>query len=164
MGSAIRVFVIYIFLLLLFRIAGRRTLSEMTSFDFILLLIVAELVQEALVNNDHSITNAFLMISTLIGLDIGLSLIKQWSPRLEAWLDGVPTVIVENGRPLTDRMQKARVDESDVLAAARELHGLERMEQIKYAVLERSGGISIIPQRNEPEIIRQDFPRHLSMP
>ncbi|MGH7962140.1 MAG: YetF domain-containing protein, partial [Candidatus Binatia bacterium] len=51
---------------------------------------------------------------------------------------------VENGRPLKDRMERARVDEEDVLVAARERLGLERMEQIKYAVLECSGGISII--------------------
>lgn len=57
----------------------------------------------------------------------------------------MPLVIVEDGKPLKDRMDKARVDEDDVLTAARELQGLARMEQIKYAVLKRSGGISIIP-------------------
>jgi len=146
MGSVIRIVVVYMFLLLLFRIAGRRTLSQMTSFDFILLLIVSELTQQAMIDNDPSMTNAFLMILTLLGLDIGLSLVKREFPRVDKWLDGVPLVIVENGRPLKDRMRKARVDESDVLTAARELQGLERMEQIKYAVLERSGGISIIPK------------------
>jgi uncharacterized membrane protein YcaP (DUF421 family) len=60
--------------------------------------------------------------------------------------NGVPTVIVEEGRPLRDLMQRARVEEDDVLEAARRLQGLERMEQIKYAVLEKSGGISIIPK------------------
>lgn len=152
MGSVIRVFVIYLFLLLIFRVAGRRTLSEMTSFDFVLLLIIPELTQEALLDNDHSLTNAMVMIVTLIGIDIGLSLLKQRVPSLEKWIEGVPLVIVEHGRPLKERMRKARVDETDVLTAARELQGLERMEQIKYAVLERSGGISIIPRgAHEPE-------------
>jgi uncharacterized membrane protein YcaP (DUF421 family) len=68
----------------------------------------------------------------------------RW-PRLERWLDGLPLIIVENGRPLKDRMACSRVDEEEVLAAARERRGLERMERIKYAVLEGSGGISIIP-------------------
>ena len=58
-------------------------------------------------------------------------------------------IIVKNGRSLKDRMNKARIDESDVLTAARHLQGLERMEQIKYAVLERSGGITIIPQEQK---------------
>jgi uncharacterized membrane protein YcaP (DUF421 family) len=75
-----------------------------------------------------------------------LSLWKRRSPTIEKLLDGVPLVVVENGQPLRDRMNKARIDENDVLTAARELQGLERMEQIKYAVLERSGGISIIPR------------------
>jgi uncharacterized membrane protein YcaP (DUF421 family) len=61
-------------------------------------------------------------------------------------LDGVPLVIVEDGRPLHDRMQREGVDESDVLAAARQHLGLARMDQIKYAVLERSGGISVVPR------------------
>jgi uncharacterized membrane protein YcaP (DUF421 family) len=58
----------------------------------------------------------------------------------------VPLVIVENGKLLKDRMEKARVDEADILEKARELQGLERLDQIKYAVVERSGGISIIPK------------------
>jgi len=149
MESVVRVVVIYFFLLLVFRIAGRRTLSQMTTFDFVLLLVISEQTQQAMVANDPSLTNAFLMILTLVGLDITLSIIKQRSPKIEKWLDGTPTIIVENGRPLKDRMDKARVDESDVLTAARHLQGLERMEQIKYAVLERSGGITIIPQEQK---------------
>jgi uncharacterized membrane protein YcaP (DUF421 family) len=93
------------------------------------------------------VTNAFVVILSLIGLDVGLSLLTQRSPLLDRWINDVPLVIVEDGRPLTERMAKARVDESDVLTAARELQGLERVDQIKYAVLERSGGISIIPKQ-----------------
>ena len=61
------------------------------------------------------------------------------------WLDGKPTIIVEHGRPKMDVMTLARVDEQDVLTAARETQGLERMDQIKYAVLETSGGDDYIP-------------------
>ena len=146
MESVVRVIAMYIFLLLVFRIAGRRTLAQMTTFDFVLLLVVSEQTQQAMVVNDPSLTNAFLMILTLVGLDIALSLVKQRSPQIEKWLDGMSTIIVENGWPLKDRMEKARVDEYDILNAARHLQGLERMDQIKYAVLERSGGITIIPK------------------
>ena len=149
MESVVRVIAIYVFLLLVFRIAGRRTLSQMTTFDFVLLLIISEQTQQAMVDNDPSLTNAFLMILTIVGLDIALSLVKQRSPQIEKWLEGTSTIIVENGRPLKDRMAKARVDESDVLTAARHLQGLEHMEQIKYAVLERSGGITIIPKEQK---------------
>lgn len=147
MDSVLRATAIYIFLLLIFRIAGRRTLAQMTNFDLLLLLLTGEATQQGLLGNDYSLTNAFLVILTLIGLDVGLSLWKQRSPQLHKLIDGVPMVIVEDGRPLKDRMDKARVDESDILTAARGLQGLERMEQIKYAVLERSGGISIIPKQ-----------------
>jgi uncharacterized membrane protein YcaP (DUF421 family) len=102
-----------------------------------------------MVNHDHSLTNAFLLILTWVGIDIGLSLMKRDAPAVERWMEGLPLVIVEDGRPIGPRMRLARVDEDDVLAAARELQGLERIDQIKYAVLERNGGISIVPKPSE---------------
>ena len=139
---------IYVFLLVIFRIGGKRTLGQTTTFDFVLLLIIAETTQQALLGDDFSVTNAFLLITTLISLDIVLSLLKRRWPKLDRLVEGVPMVIVEHGQPLWDRMQKARVDEDDVLTAARELQGLKRMEDIEYAVLERSGGISVVPKRS----------------
>jgi uncharacterized membrane protein YcaP (DUF421 family) len=147
MDSVLRAAAIYLVLLVIFRISGKRSLAQITTFDFILLLIIGEATQQALLGENFSLTNAFVVIVTLVGFDIALSLLKPHIPRLERWLDGLPLVIVEDGKPLKERMDKARVDESDVLTAARELQGLERMDQIKYAVLERSGGISIIPKQ-----------------
>jgi uncharacterized membrane protein YcaP (DUF421 family) len=146
MNPVLRAVVIYFFLLIVFRLSGNRSFSQLTSFDFVLLLIIAEATQQGLVGNDFSITQALLLIVTLVGIDIAISLSKQRFPRLERFIDGVPLVIVDNGKPLKHLMDKARVDESDILVAAREHQGLERMDQIKYAVLERSGGISIIPK------------------
>jgi uncharacterized membrane protein YcaP (DUF421 family) len=137
--------VVYVFLLLIFRIAGKRTLSENTNFDLVLLLIISETTQQAMVDNDHSLTNGFLLIMTLIGASIGLSLLKQRFPALEQWLEGTPLVIIENGKVLRDRMDKTRVDEADILEAARSLRGLERLDQIKYAIVERNGDITIVP-------------------
>jgi len=146
MDAVARGLFIYLFLLAVIRLSGRRTLAETTAFDFILLLIVAETTQQALLGNDFSVTNCALLILTLVGMDILLSFLKNRSPRLERLIDGLPLIIVEQGRPLHDRLRKSRVDEDDVLAAARKHHGLERMDQIKYAVLEANGGISIIPK------------------
>jgi uncharacterized membrane protein YcaP (DUF421 family) len=146
MDTIFRVLAMYIFLLLIFRIAGHRTLGEATTFDFILLLIISETTQQAMVGNDPSLTNAFLLIITWVGIDISFSVWKQRFKRLDQWMEGLPLVIVEEGRLLKDRMEKSRIDEEDILSSARQSHGLERMEQIKYAVLERSGGISIIPR------------------
>src|SRR5262245_30076112 len=141
MDPVFRALAIYTVLLLVFRIAGRRTMAQMTNFDFILLLIISEATQNAMLGNDYSVPNGVLVILTLVGVDVLLSLFKQRLPRLEQWLDGLPMVIVENGRPLRDLMGLARIDEQDILSAARERQGLERMDQIKYAVLETSGGI-----------------------
>ena len=121
-------------------------MAQMTSFDFVLLLIISEATQNAMIGDDYSLTNGGLVVLTLVGLDVLLSHLKRWYPLAEKWLDGKPTIIVEHGRPRLDVMKRARVDERDVMMAARETQGLERMDQIKFAVLETSGGISIIPQ------------------
>jgi uncharacterized membrane protein YcaP (DUF421 family) len=142
--TVIRAAVVYFVLMLVFRIGGKRSLAQITTFDMVLLLIISEAVQQALLDSDNSMTNAFLLVVTLVGIDIGLSLWKQRSKAIDKLLDDVPLVIVEDGRPLKDRMDRSRVDEDDVLAAAREQRGIERMDQIKYAVLERSGGITVI--------------------
>ena len=146
MDAVFRAAIIYLFLLLIFRVAGERTLASLTTFDFVLLLIIAEATQQGLIGDDFSVTKALLLVSTLIGLDVALSLLKDRSRLLHKIIEGVPLVIVEDGRVLADRMQRARIGIDDVLQAARELQGLERLDQIKYAVLERTGEISIIPR------------------
>jgi uncharacterized membrane protein YcaP (DUF421 family) len=147
MDLVLRGIAVYLFLLVIFRVSGKRSLRNATTFDFVLLLIVAETTQQALVGDDASVTGAFLLIVVLVGTDVLLSLVKRWSPRLDRLIEGQPIVILRNGVPLRRRMWVERVDEEDILIAARESHGLERLEQIKRAVLERNGGISIVPRK-----------------
>lgn len=149
MDSVIRAMGVYLLLLLLFRLTGKRSLAQITTFDFVLLLIISETADTALLGRNNSTTHAILLILTLVVMDNGLALLKQRIPRLDKLIDGSPVIIVDNGKPLKDRMNKERVDENDILDAARETQGLERMDQIKYAVLERSGSISIIPKSNK---------------
>jgi uncharacterized membrane protein YcaP (DUF421 family) len=146
MDSVIRAAAVYFLLLLVFRLAGNRSIGQITAFDFVLLLIISEAIQQAMITHDYSMTNAFLIVVTLVGLDIMMSLWKQRSERIEKILDGLPVVLIENGMTHPKTMKKERVDESDILAAARELHGLERLDQIKHAVVESSGGITIVPK------------------
>jgi uncharacterized membrane protein YcaP (DUF421 family) len=150
MEAVIRGAVMYFFLLVVFRLSGKRTLAQITTFDFILLLIVSEATQNALVGNNTSLTHAFLLILTLVGIDIALSLLKRRWPSLDRWIEGTPLVIAENGRSLEENMRYARVDEADVLTAAREHQGLLTMDQIGLAVLERNGQISIVPKQDSP--------------
>jgi uncharacterized membrane protein YcaP (DUF421 family) len=146
MDTVLRGLVVYLVLLVVFRAAGKRSVAEITTFDFILLLLISEVVQEALVDGDSSMTNAFLLIITLVGFDILLSVLKQRWPRFDRWLDGSPLVVMADGKLLHERMRKARVHEADILSAARIGHGLERLDQIKFAVLERNGAISVVPK------------------
>jgi uncharacterized membrane protein YcaP (DUF421 family) len=146
METVLRGLAIYLFLMIVFRLAGKRTLSKTTSFDFVLLLIISETTQQAMVESDHSLTSAAILIVTLVAADVLFSLVKQSSPAAERWIDGAPLLIVEDGRLLADRMSRERIDVSDVLEAAREQLGLESLGQIKLAVLERSGKISVVPK------------------
>ena len=146
MDAVVRAAVIYVFLLVLFRVTGRRTLAQITTFDFVLLLIIAEATQQGLLGNDFSITNALLVILALLGLDLlsqGLS--RRWRS-FHRWINSLPLVLVEDGRLIDDRARKAGFLEDDILEQARANQGIERMEQIKYAVLERDGSISVIPK------------------
>ena len=146
MDSVLRAFALYAFLLLIFRLSGRRTLSDATTFDFVLLLIIGEATQQGLLGEDFSMTNAFLTIATLMVLDIGLQFLALHKPGVDRFVEGLPVILVEDGKPLEERMRKARVAAGDVLEKARAQQGLERMEQIKYAVLETDGSISVIPK------------------
>ena len=145
MNPVVRGLAVYIFLVIIFRFIGKRSLSQSTTFDLILLLIISEVTQQALVGEDFSVTGAFILITTLIGADLLFSGIKNRFDWFDKVAEGMPMIIVDHGKPLEKRMAKTRVEEEDILEAARNKHGLERMEQIKYAVLEKNGDISIIP-------------------
>jgi uncharacterized membrane protein YcaP (DUF421 family) len=149
MDTVVRAACVYFFLMLVFRIAGKRALHEITTFDFVLLLIIGESTQQALIGSDFSITNACILIATLLGLEIGLSWLPLIVPRFGRALDSLPLVLLEHGRLLEKRMHRERVSEEDILAAAREQRGLTRLEQIAYAVLERDGRISVMPAAGE---------------
>lgn len=146
METVLRAASMYIVLLIVLRIVGRRTLLEMTAFDLILLLIISEATQQALLGDDFSITGAALTIVTLIVMDILFGMMKSHFPRLETLLDGNALILVENGKLLPQRAKRAGINESDILISARSTQGLERLDQIKFAILEKNGKISIIPQ------------------
>ncbi|WP_375417978.1 DUF421 domain-containing protein [uncultured Hymenobacter sp.] len=149
MESVLRAVVVYGVLLLIFRVVGRRAIAQSSVFDLVLVLIIANVADNALLGEDNSLINALLQIVTLSMLFLGLSLAKQRSPRLTRLLDGLPVIIVHHGQPIPKLMRQLQVDEADILNAARELQGLERMSQIKYAVLEVNGVISIIAATEE---------------
>jgi uncharacterized membrane protein YcaP (DUF421 family) len=145
MDSVIKSAIVYLVLWIIIRASGRRTLGQLTVFDFILFLIIGGVAQRAMTAQDYSLTHAFLIISTFVVIDVAVSLIERDVPAAANILKGLPTIVVENGRVLSDRLRRARLTEEDVLQAARRLHGLETMSEIKFAIFEASGEISIVP-------------------
>jgi uncharacterized membrane protein YcaP (DUF421 family) len=146
MESIIRGAATYLFIWLIFRITGKRTLAQITTFDAVLLLIISETTQAALTDNDNSFTNSILLILTMLGIDVLLSCIKQRFPVIEKVMDGAPLIILDRRGLRREAMTKERVDEQDILHSARELHGLGRLDQIEYAILEQTGEITIVPK------------------
>lgn len=156
MDSVLRAVVIYLVILLLLRLTGKRTLAQLTTIDFVLLLIMSEATQQALLSDDYSVTNFVLVVTTLALVDRTADWLKFHFTAASRVAEGMPVVLVEHGRPLDERLRKEHISTDDILASARKDQGLLRMEDIEYAVLERSGGISIIPagQNSDSESAR----------
>jgi uncharacterized membrane protein YcaP (DUF421 family) len=145
MDLVLRAVALYLILMILLRLSGRRAMSELTGFDLILLLIVAEVTDNALLGH-FSFTQAMLIIVTLFTVDILLSFWKQRSPIVAKLVEGTPVIVVDRGKWLGPPMKRLRVSEDEVLQAARASHGLQRIAQVRYAIVESSGKISIIPE------------------
>lgn len=148
--TVVRAIAVYAFLLAIFRIAGRRTLAQVTTFDLILVLVIGDATQQAIIGNDFTVTTGVIAVSTLLLLDVALSRAKHRWPLVDAIVDGLPLPLVVAGRHDREQMDSEGVSDDDLLAAARETHGLPRLDEIDHAVLEASGGLSIVPKRSSP--------------
>ncbi|MGY5958244.1 DUF421 domain-containing protein [Kosakonia sp. BK9b] len=146
MDMVLRAVAIYLVLMVVFKIAGRRALLQMTSFDLILLLIISEATQQALLGNDFSVTGAALTIITLVVVDILFGTVKKYIKGAENLIDGTPVVLVENGELIVSKMREADITRDDIMVSARNNQGIVDLAQIKFAILERNGHISIIPK------------------
>ena len=146
MDAIARTLATYLFLLLIFRVAGKRTLAESSNFDFVLLLIVAESTQQALLGDDFSVTNALLIITTLFVVDLTATWLKSRSPRFDRLIDGLPVILIERGEILRHNLDEHRINLDDILEEARRARGIKRLDEIDYAVLERTGRIAVIPR------------------
>jgi len=149
MEMILRAVAIYLILLVVFKIAGRRALLQMTSFDLILLLIISEATQQALLGDDFSVTGAMLTIITLVVIDMLFGLGKKYISGAESMFDGSPVILVVHGELQQEKLKKVDVSCDDILVSARQNHGIYQLEKIKYAILERNGHISIIPEESE---------------
>ena len=147
MDAVLRGLTIYFTLLVIIRLSGRRTLAQMTPFDLVIVLVISETTQQAMLGDDFSITNSIILILTLFTTDIGLSYVKRWWPRAAHIIDGVPTVLVIDGVYDERALKGARLQKEDIMEAARSQEGIESVAEIKFAILEVSGNISIIKKQ-----------------
>lgn len=147
MDAVLRGAAVYAFLVVVFSVLGRRTLTQTTNFDLLLIIIIGQSTQLALLGDDYSVTNAFLLILTLLGIHVGLATLKDKVPGMSRWAGGgPPVVVVADGRLLEETASRIGVGMDDVMLAAREAHGIERQTQVRYAIVERTGTISVVPQ------------------
>jgi uncharacterized membrane protein YcaP (DUF421 family) len=145
MDIVLRAAVIFVFLFVLMRLVGRRELSTMEPFDLILLVVIGDLVQQGVTQQDFSVTGAVLAASTIGVLAVGLSWANYRFPRLRPVLEGRPTVLVEDGRPIEGNLKRERITMEELVAQAR-LQQIDSIDQVRWAVLETSGEVSFIPR------------------
>ncbi|MFC4852769.1 DUF421 domain-containing protein [Actinophytocola glycyrrhizae] len=155
MDSVFRALIIYLVIVVLFRMMGKRTMAELSTIDLVLLLIISEATQQALLGDDFSVTTSILVVATLVLLDRAADILKFHSRGFSKVTEGTPLVLVQHGRLLMDRLRKEHIAVEDVLVAARSSQGLLKLEQIEYAILETSGTISIIPASERTALDRE---------
>jgi uncharacterized membrane protein YcaP (DUF421 family) len=138
----------YFFLLVAVRVLSRRPGAQMTPFEFVLVFLMGGVIILSTVGDDHSVTNAVCGVLTVGLWHRTVSTLKIRFPRLGAIVDGTPLVVLERDQWHTEVMQKMRLADDDVMAAAR-VKGVKTLDQIKYAVLERNGAISVIKKQQK---------------
>jgi uncharacterized membrane protein YcaP (DUF421 family) len=143
----IRAAAAYFILLFAVRLIGRRTASMMAPFDLVVLFLFGGTMLPAVLYEDRSMTGAISAVFAIGLMHIVVSVLKRWSPWVGRLVDGTPVVVFERGGWHEDRMRNLRILESDVMAAVR-MKGLMRLEQVRYAVVERDGKISIVPEES----------------
>jgi len=146
MDIAVRSVVVFFFVFLLMRIVGRRELSTLEPFDLILLVVLGDSVQQALTQDDYSVTGAFIVISTIALLQVFMSYLNFRVPRLRPLLDGEPIVIVQDGQVIERNARRERLTLDDIAEAAR-LQQIASLQDVQWAVLETSGELSFIEKQ-----------------
>ena len=140
----LRSVVIYLFLLLAFRFTGKRQVGQLTPFDLIVLLIISNVLQNAVIGNDNSLSGGIIGAVTILALNYAVVKITYRSKRARRLLELQPALLIHNGRILHENMRHELITLDDLLAALRR-NGLLEPKQARYAVLEENGMISVVP-------------------
>ena len=146
MDIAIRSAVIFVFIYVLMRIIGRRELSSLEPFDLILLVVLGDSVQQAVTQDDYSVTGAVIVVATIALLQVSVSYLNFKVPRLRPIFDGEPIVIVQDGKVIEGNARRERLTLEDIAEAAR-MQQIASLEDVQWAVLETSGELSFIEKQ-----------------
>lgn len=146
MDLVLRAAAAFVVVFLFTRVVGRRELAQMQPIDVILLVLVGDLVQQGVTQNDMSITGIMLVIGTVGLLQVFVSYVSFRFRRLRPYINGVPVVMIENGKPIDRNMRRERVSIDDLTEEAR-LSEISSLDEIQWAVLETSGRMSFIKRQ-----------------
>ena len=145
----VRAVVVYVVILILLRITGKRQVGQLAPFDLVLLLILANAVQNSMNAGDNSLTGGLISATVLITVNYLVGLATYRSKKLEALVEGRPEVLIHNGRVFEDVMARSKLTHHELDAALRRA-GCDCVEDVHTAVLENNGGISVV-RRKSPE-------------
>ena len=137
--------VIYIAMILGLRLLGKRELGQLSIYDLVLIIVISNSVQNAMVGRDTTLLGGLIAALTLLILNRVFTWFMVRSDRIRNWMEGEPTLIVRDGKLIKNQMQREGVTTAHVLAAMRE-HGIGQLDQVQMAVLEVDGSISIVPK------------------
>jgi uncharacterized membrane protein YcaP (DUF421 family) len=137
--------VVYVFLIGGLRLLGKRELGQMSLYDLVLVIILGNAVQNAMINNDNTLGGGIVAAIVLLGMNRALNAVLVRSKRLERALVGEPVLIVHDGHMLVDPMARQGITQEQLAAALRE-HGIDDVTAVRMAVLEVDGSISVVPQ------------------
>lgn len=141
----LRTAIIYVLLVLALRLGGKREVGQLSILELVVVLVVADAVQNSMVGDNTTLYGGIVAAGTLFALDRGLRAFADRYRSVRKVLEGEPSLLVRNGRPLTATMKREGV-EPDELHAALRAHGIARMDDVELAVLEVDGTISVVPR------------------
>lgn len=143
----VRAVIVYVFLLVLLRITGKRQVGQLAPFDLVLLLVLSNAVQNSMNAGDDSLIGGVILATTLVVLNYLVGLVTYRSKTLEAIIEGRPQIVIHNGRLFDDVMARAKLTHHELNAALRQA-GCAGPEDVHIAALENNGTISVVPRRH----------------
>ena len=147
--KVLRPFIVYAFLIVGLRLAGKRELAQLNPFDLVVLLTISNTVQNAIIGEDNSVTGGLIGAATLLLVNHVVIRSLYGHPRLEQLIEGSPTVLIEHGHVRKERFKKELISLTELRAAAHK-QGFARLDEIDRAVLDPGGGIEFIAREPTP--------------